>query len=293
MTCTKKLFLLIALPLEISCCTELYVNFDTSMGKDSAWYARYYKRCINSKDKARLDTLRTLYERNNLSKVTPQETPRIPKIIHQIWLGSQFPEQFKSFQQSWIKYHPDWEYTLWTDKDVEAFGLENRKLYDNATNYGERSDIARYEILYRYGGLYVDTDFQCLKPFDLLHHCYDFYTGIELPAMASWLGKIIIPNGLIGCIPGHPILKNCIQQIKYKTGTDTVRKTGPIPFGNSVLQLAGTSDTRDIAFPASFFYPIDKRFKSKKRWKEIVGSETFAVHHWAGSWSPRKKQSKK
>ena len=40
-----------------------------------------------------------------------------------------------------------------------AFALEQKIL-------GEKSDIFRYEILYRFGGVYVDTDFECIKPFE-------------------------------------------------------------------------------------------------------------------------------
>jgi len=70
----------------------------------------------------------------------------IPKIIHQIWLGSPLPEKYKQLQKSWLKYHPDWHYYLWTEKEIAAFGLTNQALYDATSNYGEKSDIARYEI---------------------------------------------------------------------------------------------------------------------------------------------------
>lgn len=35
---------------------------------------------------------------------------------------------------------------MWTDSDVETFGLENREAYDAAGNFGEKSDILRYEV---------------------------------------------------------------------------------------------------------------------------------------------------
>jgi mannosyltransferase OCH1-like enzyme len=40
--------------------------------------------------------------------------------------------------------------------------------FDRASNFGEKSDIWRYEILFRLGGVYVDTDFECVRPFDSL-----------------------------------------------------------------------------------------------------------------------------
>lgn len=35
---------------------------------------------------------------------------------------------------------------LWTDADVEAFGLENKEAYEAAGNFGQKSDILRYEV---------------------------------------------------------------------------------------------------------------------------------------------------
>ena len=69
------------------------------------------------------------------------------------------PATYKKFQKSWTDQHPDWEYTFWSEKEIDEFGLKNKELYDKAKNYATKSDIARCEILYRLGGLYVDADF--------------------------------------------------------------------------------------------------------------------------------------
>ena len=83
------------------------------------------------------------------------------------------------WQQSWIKYHPGWQYILWTDEEIEKLNLVNKPLYRACKSYGAKSDIARYEILYRYGGLYVDCDFECLQPFDIFHHSCEFYASCD------------------------------------------------------------------------------------------------------------------
>lgn len=43
----------------------------------------------------------------------------------------------------------EWELRLWTDTDVDAFGLENRDVYEAAGNFGQKSDILRYEVRIR------------------------------------------------------------------------------------------------------------------------------------------------
>ena len=58
---------------------------------------------------------------------------------------------------------------LWTDEHVGRLRLFNQAAYDEATNYGTKSDVLRYELLYVYGGVYVDCDMQCIGSFERLH----------------------------------------------------------------------------------------------------------------------------
>lgn len=94
-------------------------------------------------------------------------SPLIPFIIHHIWLGSPLPDPLARLRESWLSRHAhnssghagpsqeresggdgcgEWEVRLWTDADVEAFGLENKEAYDGAGNFGQKSDIFRYEV---------------------------------------------------------------------------------------------------------------------------------------------------
>jgi mannosyltransferase OCH1-like enzyme len=78
---------------------------------------------------------------------------KIPQIIHQIWLGSPIPELYAGWEQTWQKLNPGWDYRLWNEREIDAFGLVNRRAYDESTSYGVKSDLARYEILERLGGI--------------------------------------------------------------------------------------------------------------------------------------------
>merc|ERR1712216_611703 len=62
-------------------------------------------------------------------------------------------------------------------------------------------DLLRLELIWQHGGLYVDVDFECLRPFDSLHHRYSFYTGM------SNVGAFELNNGLFAAGPRHPVLK--------------------------------------------------------------------------------------
>ncbi|MBA3751388.1 hypothetical protein H0X06_01115 [Candidatus Dependentiae bacterium] len=252
----------------------------------------------------RLKLLKALYDRNDASQKAVQGKAVIPKIVHQIWVGPKTPPAiFQKSLESIHKYLPGWEYKLWTDADIPSLKLYNQKFYDLSKNYGEKADILRYEILYRYGGIYLDVDFVCLKPFDDLLQ-YDLWTSIYPPDSNADIG-----NSIIGTIPEHPLLWDCVVTLKddwysFNTGhlLDVVYKAGPVHFQKSFMKFINDNTTNIIAFPASYFYPVD--FKSrpsksknsaKKREDKItsmIKPESYAIHYWAGSWWNAKVKNK-
>lgn len=235
--------------------------------------------------------IRGLYDRYIINDFVFFLEPLIPKRIHRIWIGSPLPDKEREFGETWIKNHPDWEYYLWTDTEIELLGLINKAAYDASKNWGEKSDIARYEILFRFGGLYVDTDFECLHPFDIFHHSCEFYAGMDYG-----VGMCCnVFNGLIGSIPGHPILKRCIEAIhsyslheKYDIDAIMVR-TGPFLLTRSINESIQAGDEgRTVLFPVTYFYPWPNFYRDINQRSEIlkwVRPETYAIHHWHVSWN--------
>lgn len=251
------------------------VDFDASLQTE-----KYPELLKDSWPQAVLPVFKELYNKNNLSRVTQSKKLKIPKIIHQIWLGSPFPEKYKAFQESWKKYNPDWEYILWTEETLKNIPMHNRDMYETARNYGEKSDIARYEILYLYGGLYVDTDFECLKPFDNFNYGYDFYIGIQ-PLDTNILQLGI---GLIGCAPNNMLMGAILHNLQnQKNIAQIITKTGPIYVTRVFCALALQQSDIVCAFPPTFFYPCGYTHNLADR-NSWIKSESYAIHHWAGSW---------
>lgn len=221
---------------------------------------------------------KALYENNyvnNISNIT-----QIPKKIHQVWMGGTLPHKYRILSESWKKHHPTWEYRLWTDKDVEGFGLKNRDLFYRAKNMGHRSDIFRYEILNRHGGVYVDTDFECLKPFDDLMYL-DFFTGI------SYDTKMVLYVGLIATIPGHPIIRKCIDSIINYEGNSAfsiMDVTGPYHFTRCFYDTVNKDTKGVVAFPMDFFYPLPNYLRDSKEPYKYVKDFSYAIHYWGVTW---------
>jgi len=226
------------------------------------------------------------YNKFIINNIEISAEPRIPKIIHHIWLGSPFPERCKTFQKTWQEQHPDWQYILWQEQDIENLNLINKKQYDAAVNYGEKSDIARYEILYRFGGLYIDTDFECLKPFDVLHHVCDFFSGIAYDT------PFTVYNGLIGSRPEHPILQECIEKIAHNTPgsndpVSVMSRTGPYLFTFCLQKYLSACPDKIVLFPVVYFYPWPNRHRyerARAAIEQYIRPQSFAIHHWHVSW---------
>lgn len=99
----------------------------------------------------------------------------IPKIIHYVWLGNvPMPSLMQECIDSWKRYMPDYEYMLWDDDAVQEINnlfmseaLKERK-------WAFASDVIRVYALYRYGGIYMDTDVMVYRSFDSLLNNHAF-----------------------------------------------------------------------------------------------------------------------
>jgi mannosyltransferase OCH1-like enzyme len=264
--------------------TTDHVIFEASMSVASGFDA------IFAQHNERWDVARRLYE-NYCRLLNSEDSPgfRIPKIIHQIWLGGKLPDIYKNIQNSWKLFHPNWEYVLWTDSDVSKMSLVNEDAFSKTENPGAKSDILRYEILLKYGGLYVDTDFECLRSFDLLHRICDFYTGIPH-------GKeILLNNALIAATPGHPVMDTCVRSIrpmlKSQDPNHIMNTNGP-QFFTECFFRSYLVNPAIVVLPATYFYPFpghlrDMRSKDEQAALAYIRPESYAIHYWDVSWMKR------
>lgn len=282
------------------------MDFDISMQR------AHYGRMIR---KAKIfeswyEVFKELYEKNRPDRVVKSEQLKIPNILHFIWLGSAVPQEYAHYQQSWYELHPTWQIVWWTDhpeqflcnhvctrfKEVEQqvrdgkkliivdtrkLLFDNRVFFDRSMNYGERSDILKWEAVYRFGGVYIDIDFQALAALDDLHYKYDFYTGMQpLDTDSVQLGA-----ALFAARQGHPIMRACVLGIKNnQKEVQIIVKTGPIHFTRScVYALEHYPCGVAVALPASYLYPCGYRQRGLNElvWRK---PESLAVHQWAGSW---------
>jgi mannosyltransferase OCH1-like enzyme len=202
---------------------------------------------------------------------------KIPKIFHRIWIGDNpMPQQFIDWGKSWLEHHPDWEMREWND--VEEV-VVNKDCLPLSRNLSQTSDILRYELLYRYGGIYLDTDFVCQKNIEALLEDADFVGAGELPNMVS--------AGFIAVIPQHPLIWDVMQSLPERIRSTTMnqaRATGPGMLTAIWEKYKFFPEIK--SYGPALFYPYS--WKQRYTHRHLAFPEAYAVHHWAGSWLKEK-----
>ena len=232
----------------------------------------------------RWQLLEELYEKNFVH-VEDKDKEVLPKRIHQIWLGSEIPEKYKRWGETWKEIHPDWEYRLWTDKDVDELKSLNKDMYNTIGHVGAKSDILRYSILYEFGGIYVDTDFECLKSFDSLRYL-NFFTGVGYPK------DLELYVGIIACTPGHPIMAKIVEKVRHITNEDITRDifsaTSSYMFTKCFFEMVDLYQDGIVVFPTDYLYPFpNEKGHEFRNGRDYIKDCSLAVHHWEVSWGSK------
>ena len=108
-----------------------------------------------------------------------------PQIIHYCWFGrNPLPDLALKCIASWRKYLPDYEIKEWNEDNFDVNIIPYTAEAYKAKKYAFVSDYARFYILYKYGGLYFDTDVEVIRPIsDILNN--GAFMGCECDGMSK------------------------------------------------------------------------------------------------------------
>jgi len=178
----------------------------------------------------------------------PENSYCVPKKIHFVWIGKEIPENYQANIITFVELNPLYEVILWTEiisidvienlpgvivKDIfkEISEYTVKDLFDKEDNMGAKADIIRYEIVYRNGGVYYDTDSICVKPLnDVLTHSFvssrvDEYHNVN--------------NSVFGFPKGSRFLEFVLRLLRWNILKDPYawvpQKTGPIFFSGAFV----------------------------------------------------------
>ncbi len=199
----------------------------------------------------------------------------IPKIFHQIWLGgTEFPLPFQVLRDHTLSLHPDWEYKLWTEANLPP--LINQKWLDSQNRLFYKADIARYEILASYGGVYLDTDFLIYKNIEPLLRNTDHFLAYEA---TDW-----VCNSIMGFVPNHWFTWKIISELPARARLYYDR-WGVERFGPGLITACAESSSNLFVLPIRTFYPLTTSEVLDKQFDDFPAS--YGAHLWHDHWGEK------
>lgn len=210
----------------------------------------------------------------------------IPKIIHYCWFGrGEMPALAIKCLASWKRYLPEYEVLCWNEDNFDL------SLYPYAEEaYRERkfafvTDVCRLYALKHYGGIYMDTDVEMLKPLE--------DEILENTAFSGFEDNNFLPTGLMGSVKEGAWVTDLLNWYNGKSFYQEDGSLDITPNTHIITQIAQEKrmlinnefqhiDGYCTIYPSDYFCP-----KSWKTGSINLTSNTYCIHHFAGSWVPK------
>lgn len=199
----------------------------------------------------------------------------IDKKIHYVWLGeSNLPEFAHLCILGWKEKMPDYDIIQWDSSNIDVESIINESEFIKEC-YRRKlwafvSDYIRLNILYRHGGIYLDTDVSVTKKFDdLLSN--EFFVGFE--------DERYINGAIIGTTKKHPLILDMINFYKYEI-LDSELYTLP-QIMTHVIKPKELLFNNVNLYPKEYFYPyhFEEVFDN-----DCITDRTYSIHWWGKSW---------
>lgn len=206
---------------------------------------------------------------------------KIPKIIHYCWFGKNpLPEEAKKCIATWKKYCSDYEIIEWNEKNFDINYNPYVKEAYQVRKWAFVSDVARLYALVAFGGIYMDTDVEVIKPLDDLL-IYEAVSGFE--------SETQIPTGLMACQANQTMFREFLSD--YETA-HFIRPDGSMDLTTNVTRITkrclqyGLRENNTLQTINGFtLLPKDYLCPKDHRTKEIhLTKNSYTIHHFDGSW---------
>lgn len=207
---------------------------------------------------------------------------RIPKVIHYFWVGGNpIPHELQHCIDSWKRANPEYEIKRWDESNYDfSWCPYMKEAYDNKA-WGFVPDVARLDVIYRYGGIYLDTDVEAIKSFDKLLNDNAFFP-------MSCLDRIGIGAGF-GAMPDQPIIKEMIDfydGIHFVNSDGSFNRTACYYYQYPILKKYGFKvngcyqKINDVVvYPPEVFSP-----EGSGGLGNFYSKNTVSIHHGSGTW---------
>lgn len=169
-----------------------------------------------------------------------------------MYANENLPFEWKHVPFAWKKEHATYEYILWTDQTLRELvatdypGLLDT--YDAYTYPTQRWDAARYCILHKYGGVYVDLDISPAKSIT------NILRGHEL--ILPYTSDGGLTNAFMASTRNHPFFESVIRDLPRYSGNYLPRhfqiltSTGPTFLWASYMRWSRKTNMSSALLPS-------------------------------------------
>jgi len=221
----------------------------------------------------------------------------IPKTIHYCWFGrNPLPLLAQKCIASWRQYLPDYEIKEWNEDNFDVNIIPYTAEAYAMKKYAFVSDYARFYILYKYGGLYFDTDVEVIKPLDDIIERGNFM-ALERDGNKTLAAQAANPGLGLGCAPGLGLMKTLMERYDerhFEYHTDIRKMQTVVHYTTELLLQQGLRSSKEVqkvgevwVYPSEYFCPINVTTG-----RLHITANTRTIHHYAATWTEGKRSWK-
>lgn len=209
----------------------------------------------------------------------------IPKIIHYVWSGADYPDYIKHNIETWKKYAPDFEIVQWNENNWNPNYNTFSKYFYDMNKWGFVSDVVRLDVLERFGGIYLDADVELTQPIDQFLE-YDLVMGMHF---TNALGTAFIAS-----VPHQEDIRELLDYYN-SISLSNLNDSNLDVVNNGIFTryfLEKHSDFQLINKPQLLDGNIGIFPKQTFFLQHLFKKKNFAIHQVTGSWQKVDKSSR-
>jgi hypothetical protein len=200
--------------------------------------------------------------------------------IHLVWLGSPVPARVRTLANRLVELHPGLIIRIWTESELAW--LSNHTEFLAEPRLSGKANIARYEIILRHGGVYLDADFAVHRPLDEVFRAVD-----QFGLVVARQSRALFNPAFIAARPGHPAMERAAAGIadsrRRFSDASSPARTGPHYLTSVLLEHVRSGGTFG-EMPQHSIYPWHS--DEARLTHDAVPRSVIVSHEWATMHGP-------